>query len=159
GLGKLIVFYDDNGISIDGEVKGWFTDDTPGRFEAYGWQVVRNVDGHDTSAIKQAIETAQKESSRPTLICCKTVIGWGAPNKQATACVHGAALGYDEIDAARAEHDSPNATRFAVPDEIYAAWDKREAGNAAEGEWQKLFEAYRKKYPEDALEFERRMAG
>ncbi len=159
GLGKLVVFYDDNGISIDGEVKGWFTDDTPDRFEAYGWQVVRNVDGHDSAEIKKAIETAKKETARPTLICCKTVIGWGAPNKQGGAGIHGAALGDEEIAAARAELGWEDDTRFAVPDDLYAAWDKREAGGAAEGEWQARFADYQARYPEDAVEYERRMAG
>lgn len=159
GLGKLIVFYDDNGISIDGETKGWFTDDTPSRFEAYGWQVVRNVDGHDPGEIDTAIHTATKETTKPTLICCKTVIGWGAPHKQGTAGVHGAALGDDEIAAARTELGWKDQTRFAVPDEIYAAWDKRESGAAAENAWQGVYAAYRDKYPEDAAEFDRRMAG
>src|SRR5690625_3966651 len=118
GLGKLVVFYDDNGISIDGETRGWFTDKTPERFEAYGWQVVRNVDGHDSAEIKKAIDTARKESGRPTLICCKTVIGWGSPNKQGSAGVHGAALGDDEIAAARAELGWEDETRFAIPDDL-----------------------------------------
>ncbi len=159
GLGKLVVFYDDNGISIDGEVKDWFTDDTPDRFEAYGWQVVRNVDGHDSTEIKKAIETAKKETARPTLICCKTVIGWGAPNKQGGAGIHGAALGDEEIAAARAELGWKDDTRFAVSEDIYAAWDKREAGGAAEGEWQARFAEYQARYPEDAAEYERRMNG
>jgi len=159
GLGKLVVFYDDNGISIDGEVRDWFTDDTPGRFEAYGWQVIRNVDGHDAEEIKTAIDTAKKESGRPTLICCKTVIGWGSPNKQGTAGVHGAALGDDEIAAARQQIGWADETRFAVPDDIYAAWNKREKGAAAEKQWQDARAAYAAKYPEDAAEFERRMAG
>lgn len=159
GLGKLIVFYDDNGISIDGETKDWFTDDTPARFEAYGWQVVRNVDGHDSGEIKQAINTAKEEHQRPTLICCKTVIGWGSPNKQGTAGAHGAALGDDEVAAARMQLGWDDETRFVVGDDIYAAWDKREAGAAAESEWQSRFDAYAQHYPEDAQEFKRRMAG
>jgi len=159
GLGKLVVFYDDNGISIDGEVEGWFTDDTPNRFEAYGWQVVRNVDGHDADEINTAIETAKKEKHKPTLICCKTVIGWGAPNMKGTAGVHGAALGDDEIKAARAELGWNDETRFAIPDDIYAGWDRREDGAAAEKTWLDTFNAYREAYPEDATEFERRMAG
>jgi len=159
GLGKLVVFYDDNGISIDGEVEGWFTDDTPNRFEAYGWQVVRNVDGHDSDEINTAIETAKKEKHKPTLICCKTVIGWGAPNMKGTAGVHGAALGDDEIKAARAELGWNDETRFAIPDDIYAGWDRREDGAAAEKTWLDTFNAYREAYPEDATEFERRMAG
>src|SRR5699024_7468485 len=159
GLGRLVVFYDDNGISIDGRTRNWFTDDTPDRFEAYGWQVVRNVDGHDSGEIRKALETARKEKRRPTLICCKTVIGWGAPNKKDTAGVHGAALGDDEVAAARAELGWQDATRFAIPDALYEAWDKREAGNALEGEWLDRFEAYEAQYPEDAVEFQRRMAG
>src|SRR5690625_3915813 len=115
GLGKLIGFYDDNGISIDGEVQGWFSDDTPKRFEAYGWQVVREVDGHDSAQISQAIAAAHKQPTQPTLICCRTVIGWGAPNKQGTAGVHGAALGDDEVAAARAQLDWHDEARFAVP--------------------------------------------
>src|SRR5699024_3757636 len=129
------------------------------RCGAEGWQGVRNVDGHDSAEIRRAIETARKETGRPTLVCCKTVIGWGAPNKQGTAGVHGAALGDDEIAAARAEIGWEDATRFAIPDDIYAAWNKQEAGAAAEGEWQVRFEAYEQAYPEDALEFQRRMAG
>ncbi len=159
GLSKLVVFYDDNGISIDGEVKSWFTDDTPMRFEAYGWQVVRNVDGHNPAEIAQAIDTAKKETTRPTLICCKTVIGWGAPNKQGTAVAHGAALGDDEIARARAELGWDDETRFAVPEEIYAAWDKRAAGATAEAAWQEIHAAYRDKYPQDAAEFDRRLTG
>ncbi|ROO30222.1 transketolase [Salinisphaera orenii] len=159
GLGKLIVFYDDNGISIDGETRGWFTEDVPARFEAYGWQVVRKVDGHDPEEINTAIETAKKETTRPTLICCRTVIGWGAPSMQGTAGVHGAALGDDEIAAARAELGWSDETRFAIPDEIYAAWDKRQAGADAERDWLATHKTYAEKYPEDAAEFSRRMAG
>jgi len=159
GLGKLVVFYDDNGISIDGETKNWFTDDTPTRFEAYGWQVIRNVDGHDPEEIDTAIKTARKDTTQPTLICCKTVIGCGAPNMEGTAGVHGAALGDDEIAAARATIGWEDTTRFAVPDELYAAWDKREAGAEAETAWNQIHTAYADKYPEDAAEFDRRMAG
>ncbi len=159
GLGKLVVFYDDNGISIDGEVDGWFTDDTPARFEAYGWQVVRNVDGHDADEINTAIATAKKETGKPTLICCKTVIGWGSPNMKGTAAAHGSALGDDEITAARAELGWNDATRFAIPDEIYAGWDRREDGAAAEKTWLDKFNAYRDAHPDDAAEFERRLAG
>ena len=159
GLGKLIVFYDDNGISIDGETRGWFTEDVPARFEAYGWQVVRKVDGHDPEEINTAIETAKKETTRPTLICCRTVIGWGAPSMQGTAGVHGAALGDDEIAAARAELGWSDETRFAIPDEIYAAWDKRQTGADAERDWLATHKTYAEKYPEDAAEFSRRMAG
>ncbi|MES1942766.1 transketolase [Salinisphaera sp. PC39] len=157
-LGKLIVFYDDNGISIDGEVAGWFTDDTPGRFEAYGWQVIRNVDGHDAEEIKTAIETARRETDKPTLICCKTVIGWGSPNKQGTEGVHGAALGDDEIAAAREALNWPHG-EFEIPQPIYDAWDKRAAGEHLEREWGALHTQYREKYPELAAEFDRRVAG
>ncbi|GAB3681253.1 transketolase [Salinisphaera aquimarina] len=159
GLGKLVVFYDDNGISIDGETEGWFTDDSASRFEAYGWQVIRNVDGHDAEEIKTAIDTAKKETRKPTLICCKTVIGWGSPNMQGTAGAHGAALGDDEIAAARAEIGWKDTTRFAVPDDIYAGWNKREAGAAAEKAWQGAFADYEQKHPQDAAEFKRRLAG
>jgi len=157
-LGKLICFYDDNGISIDGEVHGWFTDDTPRRFEAYGWQVVRDVDGHDPEAIERAIRDARADSDRPTLICCKTIIGWGAPNKQGTEATHGAALGEAEVAATRQHIDWPYAP-FAVPDEIRAAWDARAAGARAEQQWQGRLAAYRGAYPDLAAEFERRVAG
>lgn len=156
GLGKLIVFYDDNGISIDGEVHGWFTDDTPKRFEAYGWQVIRNVDGHDGEAVKKAIRKAKREKDKPTLICCKTIIGFGAPNKQGTADTHGAPLGDDEIAAARKKLGWPHAP-FVVPDEVRAGWDGRARGKRAEKRWQKSFEAYRESHPALAAEFERRM--
>ena len=159
GLGKLIVFYDDNGISIDGEVKGWFTDDTPGRFEAYGWQVVRNVDGHDAGEINTAIETAKKETDKPTLICCKTVIGFGAPTMKGTAKVHGAPLGDDEVAAARKELGWSDETAFDIPDDIYAGWDHREAGKAAEQAWKKVHDAYVKANPELAKELDRRLSG
>ncbi|MGB7755741.1 MAG: transketolase [Salinisphaera sp.] len=159
GLGKLIVFYDDNGISIDGEVKGWFTDDTPARFEAYGWQVVRNVDGHDAGEINTAIETAKKETSRPTLICCKTVIGFGAPTMKGTAKVHGAPLGDDEVAAARKELGWSDETAFDIPDDIYAGWDHREAGRAAEQSWTEIHDAYVKANPELAKELGRRLSG
>ncbi len=156
GLGKLIVFYDDNGISIDGEVHGWFTDDTPKRFEAYGWQVIRDVDGHDGEAIKKAIRKAKREKDKPTLICCKTIIGFGAPNKQGTADTHGAPLGDEEIAAARKQLGWPHAP-FVVPDEIRDGWDGRARGKRAEKRWQKSFEAYRESHPALAAEFERRM--
>lgn len=159
GLGKLVVFYDDNGISIDGKTKGWFTDDTPTRFEAYGWQVVRNVDGHDADEIRMAIETAHKETDRPTLICCKTVIGWGAPNVRDTAKVHGAALGDEEIEAARAELGWEDPTRFAIPDTLYDAWDHREAGAASEQAWHELHAAYARANPEQAARFDREVRG
>lgn len=158
GLGKLIAFYDDNNISIDGEVAGWFADDTPGRFEAYGWQVVRNVDGHDAAAIAEAIETAQQNSTQPTLICCKTVIGFGAPNKQGSAATHGAPLGDDEIAAAREFLDWPHAP-FEIPAHVAAGWDARDAGHAAEAEWQSLFAAYAAQHPQLAEELRRRLAG
>lgn len=159
GLGKLIVFYDDNGISIDGEVKGWFTDDTPARFEAYGWQVVRNVDGHDAGEINTAIETAKKETSKPTLICCKTVIGYGAPNMKGTAKVHGAPLGDEEVAASRKELGWSDETPFHIPDDIYSAWDHREAGAAAEKSWKDVHDAYVKANPELAAELDRRLSG
>jgi transketolase len=157
-LGKLIAFYDDNGISIDGEVAGWFTDDTPGRFEAYGWQVIRNVDGHDAEEIRAAIDTARGETGKPTLICCKTVIGWGAPNKQGTEGVHGAALGEDEVAAARQALNWSQGP-FEIPRAIYDAWDKRAAGEMLEREWRALHTQYAEKYPELAAEFDRRAAG
>lgn len=157
-LGKLIAFYDDNGISIDGEVEGWFTDDTPKRFEAYGWHVVPNVDGHDAEAVREAIERARAVDDRPSLICCKTIIGWGSPNKQGKEECHGAALGEDEVMLVR-ETIEWNHQPFKIPDEIYAHWDAREKGGAAEAAWRERFEAYRAQYPELAGEFERRMAG
>ena len=157
-LGRLICLYDDNGISIDGEVAGWFTDDTPARFEAYGWQVIRDVDGHDPQAVHAALTQARGDETRPTLICCRTVIGFGAPNKQGTEATHGAPLGDEEIAAARKALDWPHAP-FMVPDECYAGWDAREAGEAREQAWQERFEAYRSAHRELAAEFERRMAG
>lgn len=157
GLGKLIAFYDDNGISIDGEVEGWFTDDTPKRFEAYGWQVIRNVDGHDADEIKTAIDTARK-SAQPTLICCKTTIGFGSPNKQGKEDCHGAPLGADEIALTRAALGW-NHGPFEIPAQIYAEWDAKEAGGAAEAEWNERFTAYAAAYPELASEFKRRIAG
>ena len=158
GLGKLIAFYDDNGISIDGEVEGWFTDDTPKRFEAYGWQVIRNVDGHDAEEIKIAIDTARKTSDQPTLICCKTTIGFGSPNKQGKEECHGAPLGNDEIALTRATLGWSHGP-FEIPAKIYAEWDAKEAGAAAEAEWNQRFAAYAAAYPELASEFKRRMAG
>jgi transketolase len=157
GLGKLIAFYDDNGISIDGEVHGWFTDDTPKRFEAYGWQVIRNVDGHDAEEIKIAIDTARK-SEQPTLICCKTTIGFGSPNKQGKEDCHGAPLGLEEIALTRAALDW-NYGPFEIPGDIYAEWDAKQAGAAAEAEWDQRFAAYAAAYPELASEFKRRVAG
>lgn len=158
GLGKLICFYDDNGISIDGHVAGWFADDTPKRFEAYGWQVIRAVDGHDADAVRRAIRKAQKETSKPTLICCKTIIGFGAPNKQGTEAVHGAALGAAEIEAARKALDWPYAP-FEIPEDVRAAWDGRARGKRLENKWNRLFKEYRKAYPAKAAEFERRSRG
>jgi transketolase len=157
GLAKLICFYDDNGISIDGEVAGWFTDDTPRRFAAYGWHVVPNVDGHDAVAIESAIQAA-KADPRPSLICCKTVIGWGSPNKAGTHGVHGAALGEAEVAATREKLGWPHAP-FVVPDEIRQGWDARASGAAAEQAWQRSLAAYRAAHPELAAEFERRMSG
>ncbi|MEN8259124.1 MAG: transketolase [Pseudomonadota bacterium] len=157
-LGKLIGFYDDNGISIDGEVQGWFTDDTPKRFEAYNWHVIRNVDGHDSEAIQKAIEEARAVPDKATLICCKTIIGWGSPNKQGKEVCHGAALGNDEIALVRETIGWPHPP-FEVPAEIYAGWSALEAGKQAEVEWQARFDAYRAEYPHLAAEFERRIAG
>ena len=158
GLGKLIAFWDDNGISIDGEVEGWFTDNTPARFEAYGWQVIAGVDGHDPKAIKAAVEQARSETSRPTLICCKTVIGKGAPNKQGTESCHGAPLGADEIELVRQGLNWDSAP-FEVPSDIRDAWNASAKGAEAEAGWQQLFDAYRAEHPEKAVEFERRMKG
>lgn len=157
GLNKLTAFYDDNGISIDGEVHGWFTDDTPRRFEAYGWQVIRNVDGHDADEIQMAIDTARK-SDRPTLICCKTIIGFGSPNKQGKEASHGAALGDAEIALAR-EALGWSHGPFEIPAEIYAEWDAKQKGADAENEWNKRFAAYEAEFPALAAEFKRRMAG
>jgi transketolase len=158
GLGKLIAFYDDNGISIDGEVEGWFTDDTPARFEAYGWHVVRGVDGHSADAVKGAIEKARAETGKPSLICCKTIIGFGSPNKQGKEECHGAPLGNDEIALARKELGWNHAP-FEIPADIYAAWDAKDRGATAEAEWNDRFAAYRAAHPDLAAEFERRMAG
>jgi transketolase len=158
GLGKLIAFWDDNGISIDGEVEGWFTDDTPKRFEAYGWQVIRDVDGHAADEIKAAIETAKAETSKPTMICCKTIIGFGSPNKAGTHDCHGAALGDEEIALARKELNWDYAP-FEIPEDVYAGWDNKDAGQAAESEWDKAFAAYAAEYPEEAAEFTRRING
>jgi transketolase len=157
-LGKLICFYDDNGISIDGEVHGWFTDDTPRRFEAYGWHVVRDVDGHDPAAIEAAIAAAKGEAGRPSLICCKTIIGWGAPNKQGTEATHGAALGEAEVAATRANIGWPHEP-FVVPDDIRSAWDARAKGAAAEQAWRQRIKAYGAAHPELAAELDRRLRG
>jgi transketolase len=157
-LGKLICFYDDNNISIDGEVGGWFTDDTAKRFDAYGWQVIDNVDGHDATAIAAAIEQAVADADRPTMICCKTIIGFGAPNKQGTAATHGAPLGDEEIAAARKELGWEPAP-FDIPAAIAAAWNGKERGAAAESTWSEAFASYNAEHPELAAEFARRMAG
>ncbi|MCU1762721.1 transketolase [Pseudomonas sp. 14P_8.1_Bac3] len=157
GLGKLIAFYDDNGISIDGEVEGWFTDDTPKRFEAYNWQVIRNVDGHDPEEIKTAIETARK-SAQPTLICCKTTIGFGSPNKQGKEDCHGAPLGDAEIVLTRKALNW-NYGPFEIPADIYAEWDAKEKGRAAEAEWDQRFAAYSAAFPTEANELVRRLSG
>ncbi|WP_263081630.1 transketolase [Endozoicomonas sp. Mp262] len=158
GLGKLIAFYDDNGISIDGEVEGWFTDDTVKRFESYNWHVIPAVDGHDPEAIKAAIEAARAESDKPTLICCKTVIGFGSPNKEGKEDCHGAPLGDEEIKLTR-ERLGWNHEPFAVPGDIYGAWNAREKGAAAEAAWNEKFAAYQAAHPELAAEFNRRVAG
>lgn len=158
GLGKLIAFYDDNGISIDGNVQGWFTDDTVKRFESYGWQVIANVDGHDANAIKQAIETARGDTERPTLICCKTIIGFGSPNKQGSESSHGAPLGEDEIALARKQLGWEHPA-FDIPADVMDAWSAKSAGAVHEKQWNTLFADYKTAYPELAAEFERRMAG
>jgi transketolase len=158
GLGKLIAFWDDNGISIDGEVQGWFTDDTPARFDAYGWQVIRDVDGHDPVEIKQAIETARGETDRPTLICCKTVIGLGSPNKQGTAATHGSPLGAEEVAATRKALGWSHPA-FEIPDDIYAGWNAKSRGSEVETAWDQLFASYQDSYPELAAEYGRRMSG
>jgi len=156
GLGKLIVFYDDNGISIDGKVDGWFTDDTPARFNAYGWDVIEDVDGHDAVQISNAIASAKKQASKPTLVCCKTVIGWGAPNKQGTGDVHGAPLGDDEIKLVREKINWPHAP-FEIPDAIRKEWSATDRGAQQEAQWQEVFSQYKTKYPELAKEFQRRI--
>jgi len=158
GLSKLICFYDDNGISIDGEVKGWFADDTPKRFEAYGWNVIPNVDGHDVEAIDSAIRKAKACTDKPTMICCKTVIGKGAPTKAGGHDVHGAPLGAQEIEAMRADKGW-TAAPFEVPTEVAAQWDARPSGRKLQGDWNERFSAYGKAYPELAVELKRRMEG
>ncbi len=158
GLGKLIVFYDDNGISIDGHVKGWFADDTPKRFEAYGWQVIPSIDGHDSAAIDAAIRAAKADLSHPTLICCRTVIGLGSPNKAGSHDVHGSPLGAAEIEAARAFIGWTHPA-FEVPADVYAAWDARPAGKRAEADWNSVFAAYAAAHPDLAAEFVRRTRG
>jgi len=158
GLGKLVAFYDDNGISIDGQVEGWFADDTPKRFEAYGWQVIPDVDGHDPEQIGAAVEAARADTARPTLICCKTVIGFGSPNKQGTEGVHGAPLGAEEIKAAREtlgwEHGP-----FEIPADVYESWSAKTRGQQQEDSWNQRFADYQAAFPAEAVEFERRMKG
>ncbi len=157
GLSKLIVLYDDNGISIDGKVDGWFQDDTPKRFEAYGWHVIQNIDGHDVAAVEQALAAA-KQAGKPTLICCKTVIGKGSPNKAGTADVHGAALGEKEVAATRAALGW-TAAPFEIADDIYVAWDAKAQGQVAQQEWDTVFEDYAAQHPKLASELKRRMQG
>ena len=158
GLGKLIALWDDNGISIDGHIEGWYTDDTAGRFESYGWHAIRDVDGHDPDAVDKAIQEAKKVTDKPTLICCKTVIGKGSPNKSGSHDCHGAALGEDEVALVRKEigweHDP-----FVIPQDIYDGWNQKEKGQAKEDAWNAKFNAYAKEFPEMAAEFKRRMAG
>lgn len=156
-LGKLICFYDDNGISIDGEIDGWFTDDTPSRFEAYGWQVIPSVDGHNIEAISTAIEQAVENKNQPTLICCKTQIGFGSPNKAGTAAIHGSPLGTEEIEATRQKLQWPHAP-FEIPENIYKEWDCKEEGAKVQENWKKQWQAYEKSNPEMAEEFERRLS-
>jgi len=158
GLAKLAVVYDDNGISIDGDVHGWFRDDTPKRFAAYGWNVIPGVDGHDPRAVAAALERACAETARPTLVCCRTVIGKGAPNRAGSAKAHGEALGEAEVAATRAALGW-NHPPFEIPEAVYRAWDAREAGKAREADWSRRFEAYAAAYPEAAREFRRRIAG
>ena len=157
-LGKLVVIYDDNGISIDGKVGGWFTDDTPKRFEAYGWQVVGGVDGHDAESVKKAIAQACADTDRPTLICCKTIIGYGSPNKQGSESSHGAPLGKDEVAAARA-HLGWEYAAFEIPEHCYRGYDARPRGAQAQSQWEALLGAYRTQFPELGAEFDRRMRG
>jgi transketolase len=158
GLGKLITIYDSNQISIDGDVAGWFTEDVAARFEAYGWHVIRDIDGHDAEAIKKALELAKANAKQPSLICCNTVIGWGSPNKEGKESSHGAPLGDDEIKLTRErlgwKHDA-----FVIPDEYYSAWDAKQQGQELEAQWQKIFAAYATSYPELAAEYKRRMSG
>lgn len=164
GLGKLIAFYDDNNISIDGEVRGhggvpgWFMDNTPKRFEAYGWHVIPKVDGHDPEAVKKAIEEARSVTDKPSLICCQTIIGWGSPNKQGKEECHGAALGADEVALVRETIGWPHPA-FEIPADIYEGWDANETGAKYESNWNDRFEDYRSEFPELAAEFERRMVG
>ncbi|MDA3933779.1 MAG: transketolase [Gammaproteobacteria bacterium] len=157
-LGKLICLYDDNNISIDGEVEGWFTDDTPTRFRAYGWQVIDQVDGHDPKQIQQALQQAHAATDQPTLICCQTIIGFGAPNKQGTAATHGAPLGDEEIAAARQQLHWPHAP-FEIPDAVYQGWDATQRGQQLQQDWQQRWQDYQQRYPDAAAELQRRMRG
>jgi len=158
GLNKLIAFYDDNGISIDGHVEGWFTDNTPQRFAAYGWHVIENINGHDAEAIKQAIDEAQSYNDKPTLICCKTIIGWGSPNHQGKESCHGAALGDEEVALVRKKIGWEHPP-FEIPDEIYKGWDAKTKGTRLEEEWNEKLTAYTQAYPELASELKRRLNG
>ncbi len=158
GLGKLIAFWDDNGISIDGHVEGWFTDDTPKRFESYGWHVIADVDGHDPEALTKAIDTAKAMTDKPTMICCKTTIGFGSPNKSGSHACHGAPLGQEEINLTKAALGWEHAA-FEVPADIYAGWSAKDKGAKAEAAWNEKFSAYKAAFPELAAEYERRMAG
>jgi transketolase len=157
-LGKLIAFYDDNGISIDGKTAGWLTDDTPKRFAAYGWQVIKDVDGHDADAVAKAIKRARGNRAQPTLICCKTIIGYGAPNKQGSKSTHGEPLGKDEVAAARAHLGWPHPP-FEIPEDVRADWDRRVAGQRAEKTWRRRLNRFRREYPLLASDYERRMQG
>ncbi len=158
GLGKLIAFWDDNGISIDGHVEGWFSDDTPKRFESYGWHVIADVDGHDPEALSHAIATAKAMTDKPTMICCKTTIGFGSPNKAGSHACHGAPLGEEEINLTKAALGWDHGP-FEVPADVYAGWDAKEKGAKAEAAWNEKFAAYKAAFPELAAEYERRMAG
>ena len=157
GLGKLIAFWDDNGISIDGHIEGWYTDDTAARFESYGWHAIRDVDGHDPESIDKAIQEAKKVTDKPTLICCKTIIGKGSPNKAGTHGCHGAALGDDEVALVRKEIGWEHAP-FVIPQDVYDGWNQKDKGDAREQEWNAKFDAYAKEFPEMAAEFKRRMS-
>jgi len=158
GLGKLIGFWDDNGISIDGHIEGWYTDDTAGRFESYGWHAIRDVDGHDPDAIDKAINEAKKVTDKPTIICCKTIIGKGSPNKSGSHDCHGAALGEDEVALVRKEIGWEHAP-FVIPQDVYDGWNQKDKGDARENEWNAKFDAYAKEFPDLASEFKRRMSG
>ena len=157
GLGKLIAFWDDNGISIDGHIEGWYTDDTAARFESYGWHAIRDVDGHDPEAIDKAIKEAKKVTDKPTLICCKTIIGKGSPNKAGTHGCHGAALGDEEVALVRKEIGWEHAP-FVIPQDVYDGWNQKDKGDTREQEWNAKFDAYAKEFPEMAAEFKRRMS-